>query len=134
MALLRQIIGILYMLAILLLAFNIIYNVVNGIVPTQIKTFMASGIDTIDYIVQVVCFPIAKLVDMLLEILPPYAKKILPITQTDLMGVRIVWVPLISLFLYTYILKSIDDYYLSKKFDFIKKRYDYDKYKGTKKQ
>jgi hypothetical protein len=56
--------------------------------------------------------------------MPSFISRLYPITNTEILGAKIAWCPLITLFIYTAILKSIDDYILGKKITKIQKVYN----------
>jgi hypothetical protein len=122
-SLIRQFIGTLYILGILILAFDIIYYLVWGMLPPVFKSTVGDAVMFIDRIAEILSWPVAWLVNYILSFLPSFFDRLLPITHTDIFGARIAWVPIFALFIYTGILKAIDEIVLKNKIDEIHNNY-----------
>lgn len=126
MGIVRQVVGVIYITGILILSFDVIYYLAYGLLPPIFKDLVAPGVMFLDQIAQLLCTPIAFVVDRILDFLPGIFRQFFPMTNTDIVGARIAWVPIIALFIYTGILKAIDDFYLKKNLKDIQKQYKSD--------
>lgn len=126
MQFIRSIFGFAYLIGVLIIAFDCLYYLFYGMVPSVLKPGIEFYVNYIDNLASILCLPVAIIVEFLLSHLPAFFRSFLPITNTDIMGAQIAWVPILSLFLYTGILKTIDDYYLKSSFNKVKKNHQRD--------
>ena len=126
MLLIRRLIGTIYILGILILAITVLYYLFAGILPSMFKDTVNPLIAFLDNASAIISKPIAIVVDFILKFLP-FLGGIFPVTNTGIIGAQIHWVPLLSLFIYTGILKAIDEFFLRNNVNKIEKNYNNDK-------
>jgi len=124
MFLIRQTIGFVYILAILILAFDVLYGLFNGFVPIVLKEQISFTVTMLQDISNTISMPVAYIVNLILSYLPISSKEFFPVTDTGIMQAQIKWVPIFSLFIYTNIIKYINDTFLKHKIDNIHKNYN----------
>lgn len=112
-----------YLLAILFLAMDSFYYLFSGIMPAGLLLQLDSGISLIQKGSHIAGYPVEYLMNILLTFTPKAFREFLPVTNTEILGARIAWVPILSLLIYTSILKSFSDYILNSKVTNIQKKY-----------
>lgn len=123
MTLIRYAFGMIYLLAILSLAIDSFYYLLAGIIPSEITYLFASLLSFVQKISHIAGYPVEYLMNILLGFLPKGFGAFLPITDTEILGAKIAWVPILSLLIYTSILKSFSDFVLKTKVTGIQKNY-----------
>ncbi|MGD9581332.1 MAG: hypothetical protein AB7V50_08155 [Vampirovibrionia bacterium] len=126
MVYIRHIIGSLYILAILILAFTVLYYIFAGFIPPVLASSIEPAVSFLDLWSFRISFPVAVIIEWLLKYLT-FLNPYIPVTDTGILNAQIHWVPLIALFIYSGILKFIDDKILQSKVKKIKEEYDKEK-------
>jgi hypothetical protein len=123
MNIIRTTIGLAYITGILILAFDALYNLFAGILPPVFKSVIESPVQLILNISEILSFPVSFVLDRVMAYMPSFISGFYPVTTTDILGARIMWVPILALFLYTGILKAIDEMVLKSRVDNIHRQY-----------
>lgn len=131
MFLIKQTVGFIYIIAILILAFDVLYALFGGIIPGIVKNHIMFMVATLENISANIAMPIDYLVKMLLDYLPGSIREFFPITDTGIFQAQIKWIPILSLFIYTNILKFINDKLLKQKINNIHKNYSQQQTENT---
>lgn len=99
----------------IIVALDALYYIFQGILPSviieMIKPFMA----TIGEWSDILCWPVAYVFNFFFNLIPGDASQFFPIMETGIWGAEIHWIPVISVFVYTGILKFIDETTLKSK-------------------
>lgn len=123
MVYIRHIIGSVYISGILLLAITVLYHIFAGIFPPVLTSEIAPIVTFFDVWSLRISFPVAVIVNWVMQYLA-FLNPYIPVTDTGIFGAQIHWIPLFSLFVYTGILKFIDDAVLKSRVNKIKANYE----------
>lgn len=119
----RHIIGSVYICGILLLAITVLYHIFAGIIPSVLTSQVAPIVTFLDVWSLRISFPVEVIVNWALQYLT-FLNSFIPVTNTGILGAQIHWIPLLALFVYTGILKYIDDTILKARVKKIKQNYE----------
>lgn len=123
MVYIRHIIGSVYIFGILILAITVLYHIFAGIVPPVLTSTVSPIVAFLDEWSLKISYPIAIVVNWALQYLS-FLNPYIPVTNTGIFGAQIHWIPLFALFVYTGILKFIDETVLKVRIKKIKQNYE----------
>lgn len=114
MQIIRQFIGFVYILCVLILSIDVLYYIFHGFIPSIIRGSLDSFMTFIGAATGIIAIPVAIGLDFVIKLLP-FLGSFMPVTNTGIIEAQIHWVPLIALFVYSAILKAIDEFFLKVK-------------------
>jgi hypothetical protein len=120
--LIRRLIGTIYILGILILAFDVLFYIFQGFLPSVLLDYFASGLALVHKCSDYLSIPVAFVLDFAVSHIP-FIGSFVPVLKTEIFNAEIHWAPLFSLFIYSGILKWFDEVILKSKVNKIENNY-----------
>lgn len=122
MVVIRHLIGMIYIFGILILAFESLYWLFHGFIPPLFSSIIAAPSSFVHECAAFLSQPVSWLLGLLISAVP-FVSGFIPVTTTDIFQAEIHWAPLLSLFLYSGILRAFDTFVLKSKMNQIQNNY-----------
>lgn len=122
MVVIRNFIGLAYILGILILAFDSLFWLFHGFVPPLFMSLIESPASILHECSNFLSMPVSWFINLLTGAIP-FLGGILPVTQTDIFQAEIHWAPLLSLFIYSGLLRAFDNFVLKSRMNEIQSGY-----------
>ncbi|MEW5821076.1 MAG: hypothetical protein AB1782_12865 [Cyanobacteriota bacterium] len=122
----RRFIGTIYIIGILILAFDVLYYIFQGFLPSIFIEYCSACFAYIHTGATILSLPLVIVIDFIVSHVP-FMGSFLPVLKTEIFSAEIHWAPLFSLFIYTGILKWFDEFILKSKVNSLENKYKKDK-------